>query len=119
MGKAQEAYSALSIEDSGSYDKVKGVILKAYELVLEDYSQRFCGFVKTDSQIFVEFAKEKESLFDRWCQSQNVEAKDDLRQLILVGELKNRLPQAACIYLNEQSVVTVEKAAVLADEFHS
>ncbi|KAJ8035481.1 hypothetical protein HOLleu_22725 [Holothuria leucospilota] len=32
-GKAQEVYSALSIEDSMNYDKVKRAILQAYELV--------------------------------------------------------------------------------------
>ncbi|KAJ8031390.1 hypothetical protein HOLleu_24565 [Holothuria leucospilota] len=36
-GKAQEVYSALSIEDSMDYDKVKKAILQAYELVPEAY----------------------------------------------------------------------------------
>jgi len=37
VGKAQEIYSALSVEKSAQYDEVKKAILKAYELVSEAY----------------------------------------------------------------------------------
>lgn len=40
-GKAQEACSALSVEDGLLYDKVKNVILRVYELVPEAYRQQF------------------------------------------------------------------------------
>lgn len=40
-GKAQEAYSALSSEQSSDFDKVKQAVLKAYELVPEAYRQKF------------------------------------------------------------------------------
>lgn len=40
-GKAQEAYSALSVTDSLSYASVKSAILKAYEMVPEAYRQLF------------------------------------------------------------------------------
>lgn len=40
-GKAQEACSSLSIEDSLVYEMVKNVILRVYELVPEAYRQRF------------------------------------------------------------------------------
>ncbi|KAL1279658.1 hypothetical protein QQF64_014258 [Cirrhinus molitorella] len=43
-GKAQEAYAALTMEDRKDYNKVKGAILKAYELVPEAYRQRFRGW---------------------------------------------------------------------------
>ncbi|KAJ8032881.1 Protein split ends [Holothuria leucospilota] len=45
-GKAQEVYSALSIEDSMDYDKVKKAILQAYELVPEAYRQKFRKYRK-------------------------------------------------------------------------
>lgn len=41
FGKAQEASSALSVEDGLHYDKVKTAILRAYELVPEAYRQCF------------------------------------------------------------------------------
>lgn len=67
VGKAQEAYSALSIEESGDYETVKNAILRAYELVPEAYRQCFRSLCKPDKQTYVEFAKEKEALFTRWC----------------------------------------------------
>lgn len=33
LGKAKEVYSALLVDQSSNYDVVKGVILKAYQLV--------------------------------------------------------------------------------------
>ncbi|KAJ8022637.1 Stress response protein nst1 [Holothuria leucospilota] len=48
-GKAQEVYSALSIEDSMDYDKVKKAILQAYELVPEAYRQKFRKYRKADT----------------------------------------------------------------------
>ena len=41
IGKAREIYTQLSLEQSSDYDKVKEVILKAYELVPEAYRQKF------------------------------------------------------------------------------
>ncbi|KAL1279156.1 hypothetical protein QQF64_025829 [Cirrhinus molitorella] len=52
-GKAQEAYAALTMEDRKDYNKVKGAILKAYELVPEAYRQRFRGWRKESYQISV------------------------------------------------------------------
>ena len=40
-GKAQEVYSALSIDQSSNYDMVKSTILQAYEVVPEAYRQKF------------------------------------------------------------------------------
>ena len=37
VGKAREVYSTLSVEDSGRYEIVKNVILKAYDLDPEAY----------------------------------------------------------------------------------
>ncbi|KAJ8027657.1 hypothetical protein HOLleu_32860 [Holothuria leucospilota] len=89
-GKAQEVYSALSIEDSMDYDKVKKAILQAYELVPEAYRQKFRKYRKADTQTYVEFAYQKERHFDRWCASKKVSTFDTLRQLMLVEEFKRR-----------------------------
>ncbi|KAJ8020949.1 hypothetical protein HOLleu_40682 [Holothuria leucospilota] len=62
-GKAQEVNSALSIEDSMDYDKVKKAILQAYQLVPEAYRQKFRKYRKADTQTYVEFAYQKERHF--------------------------------------------------------
>ncbi|XP_013856405.1 uncharacterized protein LOC106512295, partial [Austrofundulus limnaeus] len=117
VGKAQEVCAALTIEESLVYDKVKAAILRAYELVPEAYRQRFRALRKSTTQTFVEFAREKGMLFDRWCQSTKATDFNSLRELMLLEEFKNCLPDRTVLYLNEQKVITLQEAAVLADEF--
>ena len=59
VGKAQEIYGSLSVEQSSNYEHVKEAILKAYELVPEAYRQKFRNYLKYDSKTHVEFAREK------------------------------------------------------------
>lgn len=73
VGKAHEAYAALSLSDSASYELVKETILKTYELVPEAYRQKFRNYKKYDNQTYVEFARVKETAFDRWCTSKKVD----------------------------------------------
>ena len=72
IGKAQEIYSALPVDQSAWYTVVKEAILKSYKLVPEAYGQRFRNTAKDGKQTFIEFARDKECLFDIWCASQNV-----------------------------------------------
>ena len=89
IGKAREIYTQLSLEQSSDYDKVKEVILKAYELVPEAYRQKFRNCRKEHEQTHVEFARTKEQLFDRWCSSKKIGSDyPKLRQLMLVEDFK-------------------------------
>ena len=40
-GRAQKAYAALSVEDAGDYERLKGAILSRYDITDESYRQRF------------------------------------------------------------------------------
>ena len=51
---------------------IKKNILKGYDLVIEDYRQKFGNCKKLDDQNNVEFAREKELLFEKWLTSQEV-----------------------------------------------
>lgn len=46
-----------------------------------------------------------------------MDTKEDLRQLVLLEKVKNFLSDVIHTYLNEQNVTTIDKAAVLSDEF--
>ncbi len=116
-GKAQEVYSALSLEQSGEYDVVKSAVLHAYELVPEAYRQKFRNLTKVDECTHVEFAREKENLFDRWCISMKVTSKEQLRELVLSEEFKHCVPHAVATHLTEHKVNTLSEAAIMADEF--
>lgn len=107
-GKAQEAYASLCF--SLDYEKVKAAVLRAFELVPEAYRQWF-------GQSFVEFGHEKEVPFDRLCMAQNVKTFEQLRDLIVLEELKNCVPEKIATHINKQKVTKVSGAAVLADEY--
>ena len=57
IGKAREIYTQLTVEQSSSYDTVKELILKAYELVPEAYRQKLRNCKKENEQTHVEFAR--------------------------------------------------------------
>ncbi|CAI5677731.1 unnamed protein product [Oreochromis niloticus] len=117
VGKAQEVCSSLSTECSLDYDKLKSAILLAYELVPEAYRQRFRGLKKVQGQSFLDFAREKSVLFDRWCMACKAADLVSVRELILIEEFKNCISERMAVYLNEQKVSTLQQAATLADEF--
>ena len=118
IGKAREIYTQLSLEQSSDYDKVKELILKAYELVPEAYRQKFGNCRKENDQTHVEFARTKEQLFDSWWSSKKIGSDyPKLRQLMLVEEFKWCINSDVKSFLDEKEVETLEKAARLADDY--
>ncbi len=97
-GKAQDVCASLSLEDSLNYDMVKTEILRAYKLVPEAYRQRFRNHKQNSSQTFVEFAREKGVLFDKWCISSKVTDFKTLRELIILEEFKNCAPERVVVH---------------------
>ena len=86
-GKAQQIYTALSEHQSTQYDVVKTSILRAYDLIPEVYRKKFRILRKADGQTNVEFAREKEMCFDKWCSSQDITEFEKLRQLIVIRRI--------------------------------
>ena len=118
IGKAREIYTQLTVQQSSSYDTVKELILKAYELVPEAYRQKFRNCKKENEQTHVEFARTKEQLFDRWCSSKKIGSNHEkLRQLMLVEEFKRCINSDIKSFLDEKQVETLEAAARLADDY--
>ena len=118
LGKAREVYSALSLAQSTDYDVIKKNVLKAYELVPEAYRQKFRNYKKFTEQTHVEFAREKQNMFERWCTSKNVGSNfERLQQIILIEEFKNCIHSEIRTYLDEQKVETLEQAATAADDY--
>ena len=117
-GKAREIFTQLSVDQASNYDTVKTLILKGYELVPEAYRQKFRNWEKRNDQTYVEFARTKEQLFDRWCNSKKIEENfDKLRQLVLIEEFKRCIHSDVKTYIDEQSADTLDNAARLADDY--
>ena len=82
------------------------------------YRQKFRNCEKQSNQTFVEFARTKEQLFDRWCDSEKVEKEyKKLRELFLVEEFKRCIHVDIRTFINEQHAKTLNDAARLADDF--
>ena len=64
-GKAQRVYVTLSAEECSEYEAVKMVVLKNFELVPEEYRQKFQEKEKEDEQSYVKFLRDKEGLLDK------------------------------------------------------
>ena len=119
IGKAREIYTQLGVEQSHHYETVRELILKGYELVPEAYRQKFRNCKKDSNQTHVEFATNKEQLFDRWCCSKKTDQNyDKLRQLMLVEEFKRCIQSDVKTFLCEKQVETLEEAARLADDYY-
>ena len=71
-GKVSEVYLVLKLEQTTDYQTDKETSLKAYKLVPEAYRQKFRNFKNEADKTRVEFAREKENLFDRWCMSEKI-----------------------------------------------
>ena len=85
VGKACIIYSTIPVKHSARYQIVKDTVLNAYKQVPEAYRQKFRISTKNDKQTYVEFAREKERLFDRWCTSLEVESNfTRLHELLLI-----------------------------------
>ena len=119
VGKAREIYTQPALEQSHNYETVKELILKGYELVPETCRQKFRNCKKYSNQTHVEFARNKEQLFDRWCCSKKIDQTyDKLRQLMLVEEFKLCIQSDVKTFLDEKQVETLEEAARLADDYY-
>lgn len=116
-GKAQEAVAALSLEDSLNSDLMKAAILRTYELVPEAYRQRFRNHRKASSQTYVDFAREKALLFDKWSTACSATDFATRRELVLLDDFKKGVPDRMMVYLTEQKITTLSAAAVAADEY--
>ena len=118
IGKAREIYTQLSVDQAMDYDSVKQLILKGYQLVPVAYRQKFRNYQKESNETYVEFARSKEQLFDRWCSSLKIDKDyDKLRQVILVEEFKRCIHSDIRTFIDEQKAEPLDIAARLADDY--
>ena len=74
--------------------------------------------MKFDSKTHVEFAREKENLFNRWCHSKEIgQDFKKLKQMVLLEEFKDKVRPDIRSHLDEQKVEELEKAAIMADDY--
>ncbi len=65
----------------------------------------------------MEFVREIQTNFNRWCTASGVKTLSDLRELVMLEQFKNSVPPRIATYVGEAKVHTAYDAAGLADEF--
>ncbi|KAF7654547.1 hypothetical protein LDENG_00068490 [Lucifuga dentata] len=65
----------------------------------------------------LEFARDLSTHFDHWCMASGVESYEALRDLIILEQFKNSVPECIAIYISEQKVKTAAEAAALVDDY--
>ena len=116
-GKAQSAYLALGAEDRKDYEKVKGEVLKAYEVTPEHYRSRFRSARKSPGQRFAEFAHDLDRSLTKWWRALGADTLAKVREATLLEQFLKGVAPEVQIYLNERRVTTVKEAASLAEDF--
>ena len=87
-------------------------------MVPEAYRQKFRDFRQEHDQTYVEFARTKEQLFDKWCSSKKVGSDHaKLRQLLLVEEFKWCINSDVKSFLDKKEVEYLDLAARFADDY--
>ena len=117
VGKAQEVYASLSVEECADYERLKAAILRAYELVPEAHRQSFRNSRKREDQTFVDFVQQKRLHFERWLSSCGVNDFEKLKELTLLEEIKCCVRPELRQHLDDREVKDVRKAAVMLDEY--
>ena len=115
VGKAQQAYSAMSAGDAGDYSKVKAAVLRRYDINAESYRERFRTMSKKDGETNRELVARLEDLATKWLQDCTSMA--EIRDEVIKEQLLNSLPERIRIWVKERKPKTSLEAGQLADDF--
>jgi len=90
VGKAQQAYAAMNPEDAKDYTKLKQAILRRYDINEESYRQRFRSTTRKQGETNRELAARLDDIAEKWMQG--CETKEELKDLVVLEQLVNTLP---------------------------
>ncbi|KAJ8364747.1 hypothetical protein SKAU_G00135780 [Synaphobranchus kaupii] len=116
-GKAQVAFAALDPRMGLEYESLKMAVLTAYGGVPEAYRQRFRTVKWRDGESYLDLSRKLGVACERWLKSTETYDFAQLKELVLLEQLKNSVPRAVEIYLSEQKVSTLLEAAQAADAY--
>ena len=115
VGKAQQAYAALTTEDAMSYEKVKEAILQRYNITSESYRQRFRALRQKTGESGQELVARLDDLAAKWLKS--CKTPEEIRDKIILEQFLNILPEEVRIFVKERKPESAGKAGKLVDDF--
>ena len=115
VGKAQQAYAAMSAEDASDYDKLKKAILRRYDINEESYRQRFRSATKKQGETNRELVARLVDLAEKWMQGCTSIA--EVTDVVVLEQVTNTLPGDVRVFVKERKPKTSLEAAELADDY--
>ena len=113
--KAQQAYAELSVTDASKYDQLKSAALQRYHIAEESYCQRFRAAKSGPGESNRELTARLEDLAGKWMKS--CTSIEEPRDLVVLEQLLNTLPEDAFISVKEWKPKTSAEAGRLANDY--
>ena len=114
-GKAQQAYAALSIDESQDYEALKAAILRRYNINEETYRRQFRSAKLKKEETPRELATRLRDLAKKW--GRDCKTLDELLDLIVKEQLLNCLPEDVRVWVRERKPKSSCEAGELAEDF--
>lgn len=117
--EAANVVARLSVSDADDYGKVKATLLRRYRISPEAFRQRFREASKKSNEDYSEFAYGLKTNLVEWLKGANVyESRDKIVECICLEQFYHSIPPSVRLWVQDrEGVETVERAAVLADEY--
>ena len=114
-GKAQQAYAALSSEDSKTFTKVKEAIFKHYDINKETYRQRFRSTKAKEGESPTEMIIRLTDMAVKWLKEHDTREK--VTDIIVMEQFITMLPEEIRVWVKEYKPETSMIAAKLAEDY--
>ncbi|XP_047478502.1 uncharacterized protein LOC125031660 [Penaeus chinensis] len=107
----------LPSEATDSLTPCRRSILDAYAITPDGYRQKFRSLTKSPHGTFAEFFTEKARLFNKWLDSTSTKSFSQLKELLILEEVKRKLPFDILKHIEDRGETDLLKAAQIADSF--
>ena len=114
-GRAQQAYAAMSSDDTLVYTEVKKAILQRYDISEETYPQCFREARCKDGEPYIELATRMSDLFRKW--TADCSTLEQMTEKLLIEQLLETMPVDLRVWLSDKKPKNCKEAGKLAGDY--